>query len=369
LNEERDIRCEGCGVKIQTEDPERLGYAPEAALSRETVLCKRCFRIRHYGDIGTVNQDPDVYLKKLDEIAKTDSLVVQIVDLFDFSGSWIPGVHRHIGSNPLLLVANKLDLFPKSTKWDRLRRWVEQSARELGIRPVDVVLCSATKGLGMRDVMDAIGKYREGRDVYIIGTTNAGKSTFINRLLEEEGAAHEVMVTTSPYPGTTLDLVRIPLEDGRAIIDTPGIVRKDRISEWIGPQELKTVVPAVTMKPKVYQLNDRQTLFFGGLARLDFVRGPRQPFVCYMSNRLYIHRTKLEQADEILSKHRGELLSPPKDPATLPPWKKHVISLRGGEKQDEVISGLGWVAAGKEPALIEVWAPEGIHVGVRRSSI
>ncbi len=368
MNVEKDIRCGGCGVRIQTEHPDRIGYAPEAALSRETVLCKRCFRIRHYGDIGEIRVSPDVFMKKLDEIAQTDSLVVQIVDLFDFAGSWIPGIHRHIGNNPLLLVANKLDLFPKSTNWDRLKHWVRESAKELGIRPVDVILCSASKGLGMGQVVEAINEWRHERDVMVIGTTNAGKSTFINRLLAEEGAAED-LVTTSPYPGTTLDLVRIPLDDGKAIYDTPGIVRKDRISEWLPPKDLKSVVPMTELRPRVYQLNGRQTLFFGGLVRFDFVRGSRQPFVCYMSNRLYIHRTKSEQAEAIHEKHLGELLVPPSDPASLPRWKKHSIRLRGGEKRDVVISGLGWIAAGREPAELEVWAPEGIHVGVRRSII
>jgi 30S ribosome assembly GTPase len=297
----------------------------------------------------------------------TDSLVVLVVDLFDFAGSWIPGLHRRIGRNPLLLIANKIDLFPKATNWGRLKEWVAHSTKEMGVRPVDVVLCSAAKGWKMNEALEAIEYHRQGRDVYIVGTTNVGKSTFINRLLAEAGK--NVMITTSPYPGTTLDAIRIPLSDGKAIIDTPGIVRKDRVSEWVDPKELKIVVPAATLRPKVYQLNDRQTLFFGGFARFDYVRGVKQSFVCYMSNRLYIHRTKLEQADQILAKHRGQLLSPPRDPSMLPLFKKHVISLPGGEKQDVVISGLGWVAGGKEKAVIEVWAPEGILVSTRPAII
>jgi len=365
---EREFRCDGCGVKLQTVDPHQVGYVPESALERELILCQRCFRIRHYGDLGRVEQNPDLYLKMVDEIAARESLVVQIIDLFDFAGSWIPGLHRRIGNNPLLLVGNKLDLFPKETHWGRLREWVIRSVKDLGIHPVDVVLCSAEKGLRMGEVMEAIERHRKGRDVFIVGTTNAGKSTFVNRLLKEEGVGEE-KITTSPYPGTTLDMIRIPLQDGKAIYDTPGIVRKDRISEWIEPKDLKTVIPKSTLRPKVYQLNERQTLFFGGLARMDYVSGGRQSFVCYVSNRLYVHRTKYEQADEFEKKHRGELLSPPQDPNDLPPWEKHVIPMTGKEKQDIVISGLGWIAVGKQKGRVEVWAPKGIQVSLRPSII
>jgi ribosome biogenesis GTPase YqeH len=369
LSEEREYVCHGCGVLIQTEDPGELGYVPASALTREELLCKRCFRIRHYGDIGTVVQDPDAYLQKLGEIAYTNSLVVQVIDLFDFSGSWIPGIHRHIGKNPLLLLANKIDLFPKSVKWGRLREWLIELAEGLGVTPVDVVLCSAAKGINMDKAAHAIERHRQGRDVYIVGTTNAGKSTFINRLLRDLGGEEKDVITTSPYPGTTLDAIRIPLDDGKAIVDTPGIVRKDRISEWVSPKDLKIIVPASMIHPKVYQLNDGQTLFLGGLARFDFVSGPRQPFVCYVSNRLYIHRTKLENADAFQEKHRGQLLVPPEDPEKLPAWKKHVIPLSGKQKQDVVISGLGWIACGKEKALLHVWAPEGIQVVTRPAII
>lgn len=368
MSEER-VQCEGCGVVIQTEDPARKGYVPPSTLERENILCQRCFRIRNYGEMESIQQNPDDYLRILGEIAQTDSLVVQVIDLFDFTGSWISGIHRHIGNNRLLLLANKIDLFPRTTKWGRLREWVLQSANEYGVHPVDVIFCSAAKGERIDQAVSSIDRYRQGRDVYIVGTTNVGKSTFINRLIRDLGGINEDVITTSPYPGTTLDVIRIPLDDGKAIIDTPGIVRKDRLSEWVDPKELKVVVPQATLKPKVYQLNERQTLFIGGLARFDFISGSRQSFVCYFSNRLYLHRTKQEQADHFQEKQRGGLLVPPADPNRLPTWKKHVFHLDGKEKQDIVISGLGWITCGQERAKIEVWVPQGIQVLTRTAVI
>ncbi|WP_091837066.1 ribosome biogenesis GTPase YqeH [Marininema halotolerans] len=366
---EREQWCEGCGVTLQTENPEEQGYVPASALEREHIICRRCYRIRHYNELAPVEQDPSATLRLLEQIAQADALVVQVIDLFDISGSWIPGIHRHIGNNPLLILGNKVDLFPKSIKHQRLKEWVQGAAKDLGVKPVDVVLTSAAKGTRIDVVAEAIEKFRDGRDVFVIGTANAGKSTFINRLLKEFGDEGEEAVTTSPYPGTTLDAISIPLGDGKHIIDMPGVVRKDRMSEWVDPKELKQITPDGEIKPKVYQLSEGQTLFFGGLARIDFVEGKRQSFICYLANGLYIHRTKLEKATEIWERHRGELLSPPKNPDSLPKMVRHSFVINATMKEDIVISGLGWISVGSEKAKVDVWAPEGVRVELRSAVI
>lgn len=357
--------CVGCGVTIQSEDPEKIGYIPphKQTESSKDRLCVRCFRMRHYNEVLPVDLDESDFLKELTTIAASECLVVQVVDLFDFEGSVIPGIHRHIGSNPLLLLANKIDLFPQSTKRTKLKKWLNQAAKEHGIFPVDIHLLSAEKGWYVDEAMEKIEQLRNGRDVYVIGSANVGKSTLINRLVKLGDR-----ITISRYPGTTLDRIRIPLPSGGAIIDTPGLLLRDRLSEWLTPQELKIVLPKQQLKPRIYQLHDQQTLFFGGLSRIDYVQGKRQPFVCYVSNQLLIHRTKQANAEEIQRKHLGKMLSPPKDPSQLPQWKKYRMTLSGKQMEDIVIAGLGFIRCGKEKAIVDVYAPEGIKVG-RRSSI
>ena len=54
-----------------------------------------------------------------------------------------------------------------------------------------------------------------------------------------------------------------------------------------------------------------RALFFGGMARMDFVKGERQSFTLYASNLVEIHRTKLSNADALFEKHLGQMLKPP----------------------------------------------------------
>ncbi len=86
-----EIHCAGCGVAIQTEDTKAPGYAPKSALDREMVICQRCFKLKHYNQIQDVSLSDDDFVKILDGIGQKDALVVKIVDIFDFNGSWLPG--------------------------------------------------------------------------------------------------------------------------------------------------------------------------------------------------------------------------------------------------------------------------------------
>lgn len=368
--ENEQIICAGCGVHIQTEDKNALGYAPPSALKRDVIICQRCFRLKHYNEIQDVSLTDDDFLKILNEIGQTDALIVKIVDIFDFNGSWLPGIQRFAGGNPVLLVGNKVDLLPKSVNRAKLVKWMQTSSKENGLKPADVMLMSADKGDGVMDVAAEIDRLRDGRDVYIIGCTNVGKSTFVNRLIHEFGGDEEQMITTSQFPGTTLDLIDIPLDDGNTLYDTPGIINHHQMAHFVNAEELKLISPKKEIKPKVFQLNEGQTLFFGGLSRLDFVEGGRQSFICHVSNDLYIHRTKIEKADELYRDHLGELLYPPGDQTKkeLPSLIGHELRIKE-EKMDIVFSGLGWVTVSGKGTTVKAYAPEGVGVSIRKSLI
>jgi len=178
------LRCIGCGALIQTDNKDEIGYTPMSALLKsfenDEVFCQRCFRLRHYNEIQPVNLTDDDFRRLLEQIADTDSLVVYVMDVFDFSGSLIPGLHRFVGNNDVLLVGNKVDVLPRSLKRTKIKDWMRQQANIAGLRPIDIALTSGKNGDAIANLLDLIAKYRKGRSVYVVGVTNVGKSTLIN---------------------------------------------------------------------------------------------------------------------------------------------------------------------------------------------
>lgn len=366
-----ELYCIGCGALIQTTEETKVGYTPLSALEKGLesgqVYCKRCFRLRHYNDIADVHISDDEFQALLHSVGDSNALVVNVIDLFDFNGSVIPGLSRFVSGNDVLLVGNKKDILPKSVKDSKVTQWLKERAYEEGLRPVDVLLISAQNNYAIKELIAKINQYRKGRDVYVVGVTNVGKSTLINAIIQEITGDKNI-ITTSRFPGTTLDKIEIPLDDGSYLYDTPGIIHRYQMAHYLSAKSLKFVSPRKEIKPKTYQLHPSQTLFLSGLARFDFVSGEKQGFTGFFDNELKIHRTKLEGASEFYRKHVGNLLSPPtiSEKESFPELVRHEFTIT--EKTDLVFSGLGWIRVNGE-AKVAAWAPKGVAVVTRKAII
>lgn len=232
LNE--GLRCVGCGALMQITEPQNAGYLPLSALKKaidsEELFCQRCFRLRHYNEIQPVELTDDDFADLLHQISDTKSLIVYVMDVFDVTGSEISGLPRFVGQdNPILVVANKVDLLPKLLNKRRLKNWLQAELKSQGIQPADIFLTSATHPKNLDDLLETIDDLRQDRDVYVVGVTNVGKSTLINQIIKSRTGIQD-LITTSRFPGTTLDRIVIPLSDGKDLIDTPGIIKRDQMA-------------------------------------------------------------------------------------------------------------------------------------------
>lgn len=371
ISTDETIYCIGCGASIQTDDKQLEGYVPQSALENwheeDALYCQRCFRLRHYNDPQNIALDKEAYLAILNEISQQDALVVMVVDLFDFNGSFISGIQRFKGNNPLLIAANKVDILPKTVKQNQLKNWVSRAVSKFGAQADEVVLTSALDETSVINLLGKIEAMRDGRDVYIVGTTNVGKSTLVNKMINLS-IDEQSLITTSYFPGTTLGKIEVPLADGARLIDTPGIIQDHQLSYYVENEDLKQLQAGKRMRPKVYQLNPGQTLFLAGLGRIDYIAGKNKAsFVVYVSNNLYIHRTKTENAETAYQSLVGNRLTPPQSADnTLPEFSAH--EFRTKEASDIAISGLGWVAV-PEGVTVSAYAPNGVNVYLRQAMI
>ncbi|AIO19508.1 GTPase Der [Candidatus Izimaplasma bacterium HR1] len=363
-----ELRCIGCGSVIQTENQKQAGYVPKSKLTEESedIVCRRCFRLKNYNEIIPTEITEEDFYHIISEIGNSNSLVVKIIDIFDIEGSMIPQIAKLTNNNDLIIIANKTDLLPKSIKEAKLLHHLRKIVSDNNLKPLDIFLMSALKYKNIDKIINEIMEYAEDRDIYIVGATNVGKSTFINTILKAYADAPKDIITVSQTAGTTLDVIKIPIGDNH-IIDTPGIINHNQITHYIDQNAVKIITPKKEIKTRVYQIESNQTLFFGGLARVDYIKGEKTPFVCYFSQALNIHRTKLEKADELQKNHLGDLLKPVFENETdeLVP---HTFNVNPRYKSDIVIPGLGFITV-KGNVTVKVYVHKALTPYIREALI
>lgn len=244
-------KCIGCGSILQDTDKNKDGYV----LDINDKLCQRCFRIRYYNEYKNTIRDNNDYLKILDSI-NNDDLVVYVTSLLDIRLDYIDSFKN------VIVVLTKRDILPKSVKDEKLIKYIKSR-----YNPLEVIVVSSVKNYNIDYLFDTLRQYKMN-NIYVVGTTNGGKSTLINKLIKNY-SDNDVVITSSMYPSTTLDKIEINIL-GLNIIDTPGLINKGSIVNYIDNNLLKKITIKKEIKPKTYQLNGKGSILIEDLIRLDY---------------------------------------------------------------------------------------------------
>lgn len=359
-------KCIGCGATLQCIDENKEGYINEKLIDRDNTYCLRCHRLRNYNENKEVLKED--YLKILSRICNTDALIVHIIDLFDFDSTFLPQIKRLTGQNDCIICANKADLLPRSVKPNKIINFVRHRANLDNFKALDVVLTSAKTMDNITDLVESIMKYRNGRKVYFVGCCNVGKSSIINAILKKYSDESKDIITTSNIPGTTLDFIEIHLDEF-TFIDTPGVFNERQIINNLSMESINKIVPKKEIRPINLQLDSKQSVFISGLARFDFVDGDKTNFTFYFSNDLLVHRTKLENADNLFNRQIGELLNPPKkEEYEMLKYYSETLNFDGLKRYDLVLSGLGFITIVSK-CKIKITTIEGVLIYTREALI
>jgi len=336
-------KCLGCGSMMQFTDKDKEGYVDEKDYN-SSLICKRCFRMKYYGEYYPVNKKNDDFIDIVKSINNTDDLVLFVVDLFTISHN-INIIHKYL-NNDIIMVITKRDIMPKSIKNAKLIKFVETLNEKYNI--IDTVIVSSFNNEGLDELYKKIRQYQTSKKVYVVGSTNAGKSTLVNKLVKNYST--EVSdITASIMPSTTLNQINVKLNDDLTLIDTPGIVDETSIINYADSKLLKKITPKKEIKPITYQINKGKSIEIDNIARMDYNSGNKNSFTLFMSNGL-----KISQVNITTHIDKYEDL------------EKHTFDITG--EQDIVINGLGYIKI-INPGVVTVYAPKNVDVSLRSSMI
>ena len=331
-------RCAGCGVLLQDENILQEGYTTNL----ENDLCQRCFRMKNYGEYQVVTKSNEEYIEILKSVGETKDLVLYITDLLNLEKN-IEEI-RTIIPNKMILVLNKMDVLPKSVKEEKLKKYLANK----DVNFEEIIVISTEKNYNIDYLLKRIKYFQTSKNVYVVGHTNAGKSSLINKLIKNYSDKTQEL-TMSPLPSTTLNMVNIEINDHLNLIDTPGLVDTGSILNHVTPEMVKKISAKKEIKPRTYQLRKNQSIIIEDLVRIDYVEGEKNSFTVFVSNDLKIKR--------LLNLFNNEEL---KD--------KNKITYNLKYDEDLAISGLGFIKI-VDKGVIDVYIDKDVDTFTRRSLI
>jgi ribosome biogenesis GTPase YqeH len=360
-------RCPGCGVILQTIDETLPGFVPTKHVERhEVVLCQRCFKLQHYGqDIGSKETFKfDEFYKILETAKKDHAVIIWVLDILNFETTLSTELLAPLKGLDVYFVATKRDLLPKNLNNQRLTTYISDFLKSKSFPFKGLLIASSKTNQAMDELRSIISEAIITQDIYIIGATSSGKSTLVNTYLKNFSNQTKKMITTSPFPGTTLRVIEIPLGDKQVMYDTPGYIAEHSMLAKVEKEVVKVILPKVEMKPKHYRLGAKDSLAIGGLARLDILEGKKQAISFYFSNLVEFHKTTLEKADTsfislITKKH---IKPTSKHCLKLSSFDAFEITLDANGRTDFAISGYGWISLPAAGQTIRILVPKGVLV-------
>ncbi len=277
----------------------------------------------------------------------------------------IDEIDKYLGDN-VLVILNKRDVLPKSLSDENIKKSALLQLKQNHIKVKDIVITSSSSNYNLDELFNKINSLRNGKDVYFIGASQVGKSSIINAILRNYKNMTTKCITTSSFPGTTLDLIDIPLDENSSVFDTPGIFNSKSLLNRVERNILRYIVPRDEVKPKIYQSGDKQSYIFGALARLDFISGKKTNFAFYFSNEVIITRTKLDKADRTFDslaqtnqvKPTSTLIKSMKD------LVKKEIKLPATGHISIKIFGFGFIELEANNQILEVYVPQNVGLKV-----
>ena len=366
-------RCYHCGAILQETDPNKPGYVSSVVVNKYSddalLLCDACYKSEKQEIPQEVLIDTDYY-EILNQIKDKKALVVYVVDLFSFEGSFISDVSEKLHGCDVLAIGNKRDLFPENVNDDDLIKYVEHRLRVAKLDVKDVVLTS-TQGDGYNiDLMyKKIQELGKGKDVYFVGASISGKSMLIQELLKNYDNNTDEFIITYTFPKTKLRGFKIPLGNQHYIYEMPGLPIDNSLVSKLDFSVSKKIIPTKTLVARNYKLNKNISIMFGGLALIELIDGEQTNINVYCSKQVELKTTKLgeEKFQNILTKHS---LKPCYEKLkTFADFDVYDFNIQESNDRDLGILGLGWFHFVANGQTFRVFVPKGVYVYTTRSKI
>ncbi len=364
----RVLRCYHCGAILQCENENEKGYIIPESLHRATpiqiIYCDRCFETMKAFNNSELEQKVDQeVLKILDDAFATDALIIWVVDLFSFNGTLNSEIAKKVKKLNVIVVGNKRDLFPLNVKDESLVEYLNVTFNAYGIKPKSVRLLGATNKIDSKELIDSVNTARKGHDVYMIGNSTSGKTSIINRAMKGFENKTSRQIKTITYPGTSVNVLEIPLSRSSFFYELPGISQTTSATGKLEKDVVRQIVPKKMVKVITRTMSAGDALMVGSLAAFEIIKGKTTNYRFYSAEGVETRKVQSKKLDDYINENNIRRFARPVSERLVSflDYDMFEYAMENDKKwHDIAIEGLGWLSFIAQGQMIRVRLPKGV---------
>ena len=364
----RVLRCYHCGAILQCENENEKGYIIPESLHRATpiqiIYCDRCFETMKAFNNSELEQKVDQeVLKILDDAFATDALIIWVVDLFSFNGTLNSEIAKKVKKLNVIVVGNKRDLFPANVKEESLVEYLNATFNAYGIKPKSVKLLGATNKIDSKELIDSMNAARKGHDVYMIGNSTSGKTSIINRAMKGFENKTSRQIKTITYPGTSVNVLEIPLSRSSFFYELPGISQTTSATGKLEKDVIRQIVPKKAVKVITRSMSAGDALMVGSLAAFEVIKGKATNYRFYSAEGVETRKVQSKKLDDYINENNIRRFARPVSERLVSflDYDMFEYAMENDKKwHDIAIEGLGWLSFIAQGQMIRVRLPKGV---------
>ena len=372
------MRCYHCGAVLQSRKKAEPGFIEKALLDEEgsenrVLYCHNCYQKMKAINTGMLETDTDdEILTILDDAIATDAVIVWVVDLFSFNGTLNPDVVKKVKKLKVIAVGTKFDLFPRKVSLEDMKSFINDRFEEAGIKLVATLVVASTEKLPVDELLHKLSDIRKGHDVYMIGTTNSGKTSLINKMLKSYTNKTKRTITSEEYPHTSVKVLDIPLTNSSSFYELPGFSLNTSVLGKVEKDVLKIIVPKKEIKVQREILDEGDALVVGSLAGFALIKGKPTSFYFYGSELCEVRKMKHRKIDAFFQENvvRRSYRPVSERYSFFTDYDVFEYQMEADNKEHDIaITGLGWVRFTGRGQVVRIISPRGVAIKETLSKI
>ena len=372
----RVIRCQSCGAILQADSKSKPGFISKAIVENgvpRIPYCNSCYEKMLTLNSSALDHETDKdILKILKDAVATDSLIVWMVDLFTFNGTLNPDVVKRVKKLNVMVIGSKRDLMPSLATDEMLIRYLDERFSEVGINPIAIDLIGSEDSIDINKKLAKFGEYRKGRDVYLIGELNSGKTTFINKMLKDYKNNTRWQVKTEIYPGTNSSVLEIPLTNSSFFYELPDLSNSTSVYSRVEAPVQRLITPKKEVCLTRRFIGDGTAIVVGNLACLYIIKGHHTSVRVFAGEKVEIKAMGIEKVDDFMEYNlRRKALKPVSERyRSFRDYDMFEYDLENDDLRHDIsVEGLCWFSMRGKGQTIRILLPKGAAVKESLSKI